>query len=371
MELIGSLTQKYAGLLDFLNQFFRFLGIGFATFELDAAHLVSIFLEGPTLAHEEGLVEAGGVEEDHAGLFDRRFLLLHVVRDVLLQKLLIFSPHLRTQTLDLASAAPISIQLSATLFAPHDVLGLAFVDNHFVVLVDLQGELASVAQNDHPSDHLLPQSLERREIRRILVQLDLLQNLLLPPHESGGVRKVDHVVVGFGQELVLFVRVLIVLLVIESLNEAFVHLDDVASLRVEHIHVGAVVIQAVELLQELEVLAVLRKLLEANLLPHLVEEVEGVDIIGVPQQRRNVENRAPHGYLLRFGKSVRLFHLQELLSEDGLLEFFRYFSYQFLNILLPRFLEKRQGQEEFVGDVRVLNPTLTDLFLFRVLTTIR
>jgi len=332
---------------------------------------VSVFLEGPTLAHEEGLVEAGCVEEDHAGLFDRCFLLLHVIRDVLLQKLLIFPPHLGTQTLDLASAASVSIQLSTTLLAPHDVLGLAPVDNHFVVLVDLKGELSSVTEDDHPSHHLLPQSFQRHEIGGILMQLDLLQNLLLPPHESSGVRKVDHVVVGFCQELVLFVLILIVLLVVEPLYEAFVHLDNVASLGVEDIDVGTVVIQAVEFLQKLEILAVLRKLLEPDLLPHLVEEVEGVKIIGVPQQRRYIEYRAPDGDLLRLGESMRLFHVHELLFEDGLFEFFWHFSDQLLQVFLARFLEKWQGQEELVGDIRVLNPILTDLFVFRALTTIR
>ena len=263
-----------------------------------------------------------------------------MVGDVLLEKLFILSPHLGTHALDLTSAASIRVQLASTLLTSHDVFRLTPADDHFVVLVHLEGELASMTENNHPSYDLLPQGLERREIGGILMLLDLLQNFGLPPHESSGVREIAHVIVGFRQKFVLIFVGVFLLLVVETLNKTFVYLDDVPSLRIIDINVRTVVVQAIELLEEFEILAVLRELLEADFLPHFVEKVEGLDVFGVPQKRGDVENGATYSDLLRFGQSVRLFHVQKLLFDGTLLKLFRQIPYELLNIFLASQFEE-------------------------------
>lgn len=93
-----------------------------------------------------------------------------------------------------------------------------------------------------------------------------LQNLFLPPHQSSWIREVDVIQTFGGLRQILKFFVLIVLLVLilikKAVNESFIDLNDITCVRVLQIDMRLVVIKTIELLQELKVTSVLRKLLE-------------------------------------------------------------------------------------------------------------
>ena len=202
------------------------------------------------------------MKEDDRGLLEVRLVLGHVVVDVLLQELLVLTPHLRAHGLDGLGA--VGVQLATTLLSTAHVFGLRLVDEHFVILIDLQDELASMAEDQDPVDHWLAENPQWIEGALLLMLGYLLQDLLVPPYESSWVTEVNHLGQFFTlcEELELLLSLIILLFLSETFQECLVKGDKVFA--VCDGHIGLVVVQSMELLHELKVSTVLAELSEAD-----------------------------------------------------------------------------------------------------------
>mmetsp|Transcript_35883 Transcript_35883/g.55085 ORF Transcript_35883/g.55085 Transcript_35883/m.55085 type:complete len:201 (+) Transcript_35883:232-834(+) len=199
------------------------------------------------------------MKEDDIGLLNSISHVFHVLLDAFLEDLLVLSTHLRTSTCSNLCVL-VLVQLAPALLTTAHVLGLRLVILHNIILIDLQGELAAVAEDDHPRLCRFPQDAEGIEAQLVLMLLDAREDLLLSSEERGRVTEVDRVaaklrIFSKELELVLFLS-LVIFIIEEPVDEAFVHSGDVSSLRVEQADSRLVIIESVELFQEFVVVLV-------------------------------------------------------------------------------------------------------------------